>query len=165
MTEHPFDKLQLPNGGEFIFTPCPGTKEASLNESLNRLKSAGARAVITLLPDSELARLSVSELGSEVTALGMEWFQLPIEDDEEPSSLFAETWSQHKATLLTLFAEKQTLAIHCKGGSGRTGLMAAILMLESGHNWEMVQSLVQSIRPKALSHPAHLRFLARQYKV
>jgi len=165
VTDHPFDTLQLPNGGKFIFTPCPGTKEASLKDSLNTLKSAGAKAVISLLPDSELAQLSVSELGDEIAAQGMEWFQLPIEDDEEPSTLFAESWVQHRAALLNLFEQKQTVAIHCKGGSGRTGLMAAILMLESGYNWEEVQPLVQAIRPKALSHPAHLSFLAKQYKV
>jgi protein-tyrosine phosphatase len=165
MTEHPFDKLQLPDGGEFIFTPCPGTKETSLKDSLNTLKSVGAKAVITLLPNTELADLFVSELGDEVRALGIDWFQLPIEDDAEPSSLFEESWSKYRSALLTLFAEKQTLAIHCKGGSGRTGLMAAILMLESGYNWEEIKPLVQSIRPKALSHPAHLSFLAKQYGV
>ncbi|HDY85529.1 MAG TPA: protein phosphatase, partial [Methylophaga sp.] len=30
MTAHPITYLPLPNGAQFIFTPCPGTKESSL---------------------------------------------------------------------------------------------------------------------------------------
>ena len=48
MSSHPFDKLPLSTDGALIFTPCPGTKGASLNDSLARLKAAGAEAVITL---------------------------------------------------------------------------------------------------------------------
>lgn len=33
------------------------------------------------------------------------------------------------------------------GGSGRTGLMDAILLLESGEQWRDVQARIQSIRP------------------
>ena len=40
---HPFDTLSLPNRpGRLIFTPCPGTKDSSLDSALSTLKQAGA---------------------------------------------------------------------------------------------------------------------------
>ena len=38
---HPFDILNLDNGARLIFTPCPGTKEASLQASLKTLQPPG----------------------------------------------------------------------------------------------------------------------------
>ena len=37
---HPFDILNLDNGARLIFTPCPGTREASLQDSLKTLQAA-----------------------------------------------------------------------------------------------------------------------------
>ena len=165
MANHPFDTLALPSGASFIFTPCPGTKETTINSALDTLKEAGADAVVTLLPDTEIDALEVSGLGDEVEQRGLTWFQLPIEDDEEPGEAFKQAWEEQKATLFDLFNRGKTLAIHCRGGSGRTGLMAAILLLESGEKWADVQSRIQSVRPKALTHPAHISYLKKHYSI
>ena len=53
--------------------------------------------------------------------------------------------------------QKQTIAIHCKGGTGgtrgtgRTGLVAALILNSAGYTKEEVYNLVQGIRPKALT--------------
>lgn len=163
MSSHPFDILPLPNGSTFIFTPCPGTKTENLSDSLRTLRKAGADAVVTMLPDTEIKALDVASLGQETETFGMQWFQLPVEDDGAPEEAFEAAFTQAKASLLALIEEKTTIAIHCKGGSGRTGLMAAILLLESGMLWDDVKTLVQSIRPNALTLPVHLEFLQKHY--
>ncbi|MES9929129.1 MAG: hypothetical protein ABW158_13550 [Candidatus Thiodiazotropha sp. 6PDIVS] len=48
MAIHPFDILPLNNGGNLIFTPCPGTKGVDLETSVRQLKEAGAESIITL---------------------------------------------------------------------------------------------------------------------
>jgi len=115
------------------------------------------------LSDAEIEALSVAGLGYEVEQQGLTWFQLPIEDDEEPGEAFQQAWKEQKTALFDLFNGGKTLAIHCRGGSGRTGLIAAILLLESGEKWADVQSKVQSVRPKALTHPAHISYLKKHY--
>ena len=159
MTDHPYDVLTLPDGINLIFTPCPGTKSTTIAEALQTLKSAGAKAMITLLPDSELTALSVASLSAEAENAGIAWYQLPVNDDAEPALAFEQAWNTHKAALLERVKQHQTVAIHCRGGSGRTGLMAAILLLELGMNWAEVRQHIQKIRPKALSHPAHVAYL------
>ncbi|MCF3098632.1 protein phosphatase [Aeromonas australiensis] len=160
---HPFDILNLDNGARLIFTPCPGTKEASLQASLKTLETAGADAVVTMMPDAELSEFKADSLPAECEALDLAWFQLPVEDDCAPETPFAEAFANHKADLLARLAAGQTLAIHCRGGSGRTGLMAAILLLEAGYAPTQVKSLVQGLRPKALTLAAHVNYLNTHY--
>ena len=95
----------------------------------------------------------------------MTWYQLPTEDDCAPKEAFFETFTDAKPQLLALMTSGQTIAIHCRGGSGRTGLMAAILLLESGRDWDDVVEQIQAIRPKALTHPVHINFIETQYSI
>lgn len=113
---HPFDILNLDNGARLIFTPCPGTREASLQASLKTLQAAGADAVITLMPNAELTQFKADALPAECAALGLAWYQLPVEDDCAPEAPFAEAFARHKTALLARLAAGQTLVIHCRGG-------------------------------------------------
>ncbi|MEH6555760.1 tyrosine-protein phosphatase [Pseudoalteromonas tetraodonis] len=162
---HPFDILELENGAAFIFTPCPGTKEADLTTSLANLKSAGATAVLSLLPDKEIEALGVSTLGEQVAQQNIVWYQLPIEDDQAPEQPFFTTFAKVKSELLARIKAQQTLAIHCRGGTGRTGLVAAMLLLELGHPWQQVHTLIQGVRPKALTLAPHIHFLKTHYSI
>ena len=160
---HPFDVLKLDNGATFIFTPCPGTKEADLTASIATLKSAGASAIVSLLTNEEISNLGVTELGHEIARQHLSWYQLPIEDDEAPAQPFFSAFKPVKSELLARIDKQETIAIHCRGGSGRTGLMAAILLLERGQPWQQVKTQIQSIRPKALTLDPHLQHLEKLY--
>jgi hypothetical protein len=59
---HPYDTLRLASGAALIFTPCPGTKNTSIEEAVSTLKAAGANALITLMPADELERFEASAL-------------------------------------------------------------------------------------------------------
>ncbi|MCK8044567.1 tyrosine-protein phosphatase [Shewanella sp. 1CM18E] len=162
---HPYDLLTLDNGASLIFTPCPGTKDADLTQSVSTLKQAGAVAVISTVTPEEMIKLDVPKLGDEIQAQGLSWFALPIEDDCAPAADFDAAFANAKQQILALIADKNTVAIHCRGGSGRTGLVAAILMLEQGAAWADVKSQIQALRPKALVVPAHIEYLAKHYAI
>lgn len=156
---HPFDYLKL-STGTLIFTPCPGSKGVSLPDSIGQLKAAGATAVITLMPTHELQQNDAERIDAVCEALGLAWYQLPIEDDCAPEQAFEAAFAEHKAAILALLQAGKKVIIHCKGGSGRTGLMAAILMTQLGYSPTEAQTLVQQLRPKALCHPVHQRYFA-----
>ncbi|AFJ03243.1 phosphatase family protein, putative [Methylophaga frappieri] len=162
---HPFTVVSLPNGGRFLFTSCPGTQEASMGDALQTFVKAGASVVVTVLPDEEMASLQVPELGQQVVTNGLQWFQLPVKDNAKPDQAFLALLSGVKSTLISHIQQRETIVIHCRGGSGRTGLIAAVLLLECGYHWDQVKALVQSARPKALTLPQHLNFLNEQYQV
>jgi protein-tyrosine phosphatase len=160
MNLHPFDALDLPNGAQILFTPCPGTKAADLVASVAQLKSAGATAIVTLMPMHELHANGADELPSICQQNDLAWYHFPVEDDAAPAAEFASAWSANSAEVLQILADGGTLAVHCKGGSGRTGLMVAMLLIHRGEPLVSVIEQVQEIRPKSLHIPAHLAFLS-----
>ncbi|MEZ8386674.1 phosphatase, partial [Vibrio splendidus] len=65
---HPTWQLDLEQGA-LVLTPCPGTKEATLDASLAQLKEQGVEAIVTALDDHELASKDVAALGEKTRAL------------------------------------------------------------------------------------------------
>lgn len=156
--QHPFDALQLENGAQLIFTPCPGTKEANLVESLTTLKEAGTNMLLTLMFDEEMQANKAENLPSECEQQGISWLQLPIADDAAPNESFETPWQANIDSIIDLLKNKGTIAVHCKGGSGRTGLVIALILLAYGWDSGKVIAEVQKLRPKALKHPVQLEY-------
>lgn len=165
MQTHPYDKLTLDNGASFIFTPCPGTKGVDLTTSVKQLKNAGAQAIVTLMYDAEMKKNEAETLPNACNEQGIKWFQLPILDDDAPNEDFATAFKCHLDDLLSILRNQGTVAVHCKGGSGRTGLVIGLLMYELGYDKTEIINQVQKVRPKALSHPVQLSFFNAFQKV
>ncbi len=155
---HPTWELPL-DSGALILTPCPGTKGVELQASLAQLKQQGVAAVVTALNDEELASKAVSELGEQVAALGMKWFQIEIEDDCAPADSFAAKWQQASPELHQILTSDAKVALHCMGGSGRTGLFAAHLLLEKGWKLDDIVREVQALRPGAFTKPVQVEYI------
>ena len=158
MQTHPFDILSLENGAQLIFTPCPGSKDSTLAESISTLKQAETQMLLTLMFDEEMEKNNALSLPIECEKQGIEWVQLPILDDAAPSQAFESQWDAQKANILEVINNKGTIAVHCKGGSGRTGLVIGLILLAFGWSGEKVIEAVQEIRPKALKHPVQLDY-------
>lgn len=160
--QHPYDILGVPGcPGRLIFTPCPGTKDTSLASALDTLKAAGAEALITLMPAGELEQNQAAELPALCAARNLEWFHLPVADEQVPLDDFASAWGQARERIRVLLGEGRSIAIHCKGGSGRTGLIAARILIDRGLPCPEAIAMVQALRPKAIQHPAHLAWIAQ----
>lgn len=161
MSSHPYSVLAAPElGGQLIFTPCPGTKGTSVSQALATLREAGASALVTLMPDEELLQNEIDLLPEECQLLGLQWFHLPVEDDQAPGEAFAAAWEASRERLRNLLTEGEKIAIHCKGGSGRTGLIAAQLLIECGVPIHEAVAQVQALRPRAIRHPAHVSYIS-----
>ncbi|MNH19019.1 hypothetical protein D3C79_787410 [compost metagenome] len=145
--------------GQLLLTPCPGTQQVPMPQALAQLQLAGARAVITLMTPDELAALDLATLGQLVDARGMSWFHLPIADDEAPDAAFEQAWLQALPQLTELLRDGKHLVIHCKGGSGRTGLVAAALLMALGQPQQEAMAAVRARRPKAFTLASHRHWL------
>lgn len=156
--KHPYDELVLEGAAALIFTPCPGTKGASLQDSLQTLKQAGVAAIMTLMPQQEMAQNAVEALPAWCDELELRWFHCPVEDDQAPQADFTAAWQLHSVDIHQLLSEGKKVAIHCKGGSGRTGLIAAQIMLERGIDKAQVKQRIQALRPNALTLAPHLTY-------
>ncbi len=159
---HPFDTLAIPAvDGRLLLTPCPGTQAASLAQALSTLQQAGASGVISLMPAAELQQNGADDIGAACGQLGLAWFHLPVADDRAPLADFDTAWQAAASDLLARLRAGQCLAIHCKGGSGRTGLIAARILIALGVPRSTAIAQVQALRPKAIQHPVHQAWIGQ----
>jgi len=157
---HPLFPLSIENSSaKIILTPCPGTKGVSLTSSLAQFKQAGVSAVLTFMTADELHKNNLSTIGEAVKAQGMRWFHLPIIDDHAPEAAFLEAWKTAGPVVHDLLEQGKTITVHCKGGSGRTGLISAQILLERGESIEPLMKRIQVLRPNAFMHACHCDYL------
>lgn len=152
---HPLliDTVTAPGGGLIGMTFCPGKKQPDglagnwardLGLDLDRIRNWGARVVVTLMEAHELDRYAVAQIGAEVAARGMAWLHLPIVDVSIPDAAFEARWEQEAgATLHAHLAAGERVLLHCRGGLGRTGTIAARLLIEAGVPHE---AAIQAVR-------------------
>ncbi|MBQ1783761.1 MAG: dual specificity protein phosphatase family protein [Gammaproteobacteria bacterium] len=150
--------LALANGATLAFHPCPG-KDGAAEADLQVLLTSGAAAVVSLVNDEELAMLGVADLGERLQAAGIRWFHLPIEDDHAPDAAFEQAWLSAGPAIHALLEQGSLVTIHCRGGTGRTGLIAARLLLERGMSLADASAAVKALRPKALGLPVHIAYI------
>ncbi len=156
-TSHPLriDCVAVPGvGGRIGLTFCPGKKQSdaqsgvwdrSLDDDLKVIKAFDAVALVTLMPDTELQSLRVPphQIRDKASELSIEWYQLPIPDAGVPDQSFEDLWADAGLRLRALLKVGHNIVIHCKGGLGRTGTVAARLLVEFGVD---PRKAIQSVR-------------------
>ena len=140
---HPLliDTVATPGGGMIGMTFCPGKRQPNsasghwdrdLGLDLDQVRDWGAATVVTLMEDHELARYNVAGLGDAVRERGMTWRHLPIVDVSVPEAPFEQAWFAAGPDLRASLAVGGKVLLHCRGGLGRTGTIAARLLIELG---------------------------------
>lgn len=147
--------------GRLGMTFCPGKRQADaatgawerdLGADLAAIHTWGARALVTLNEASELAALAVGggALEREAGRLGLDWLHLPIPDAGVPDAGFEASWGRAGVWLRDQLRRGRDLVVHCKGGLGRTGMVAARLLVELGEAPEAAIARVRAARPGAI---------------
>ncbi len=164
---HPIEinTLPLPGGGRLGLTFCPGKRDIGggwdrdLDTDLGDLAGAGVELLVTLVEDHELTLLGVPDLGTRVQAHGMDWLHLPIVDVSVPSAAFESGWPVHGAHIVSRLSAGGFVVVHCRGGLGRAGTVAAWLLVELGESPEHAISRVRATRPGAIETDGQARFV------
>ncbi len=157
---HPTWELPV-EAAALVLTPCPGTKELGLAESIEQLNQSGVKAIVTALTTEEMQSKNVEAIGTLAQAQGMLWVHLPIEDDSVPDQQFTQHWPSVCVQLQDLLKQGHKVALHCMGGSGRTGLLAGHLLLDMDWTLETIISQVQALRPGAFTKPEQCDYIAQ----
>lgn len=154
-----FDWLPIPEtGARIALCPSPGPRER-LAEHLRRLRRSRTAGLVTLVEDRELVALGLESMGETLASLGMRWWHLPIPDMGVPGVAFEARWTVAASALHALIAEGQVVALHCHGGRGRTGTIAARLLVEMGHAPAVAIARVREARTGAIETPEQERFI------
>lgn len=151
------DVIVLPGTrGQIGMTFCPGKKDhgnsgiaydRDLDIDLDVIAGWGAEAVVTLLEAFEIELLWITALPELLHKRRIEWYHLPIRDVDIPDLLFEEKWLYSGQRLRSILSRGGKILLHCRGGIGRTGTIAAKLLVESGFEPADAIALVRRARP------------------
>lgn len=159
---HPLriNSLRIPSlPGELGLTFCPGKKgdaiyggrwERDLRKDLEVVRKWGPAAVVSLLEEHEFDLLGVPEFPAVMGTQEFQWLLLRIPDSDIPREDFEQAWPSVKVRLLEILKGGGKVLIHCRGGLGRTGVVAALILVEAGIDPALAVELVREARPGAI---------------
>ncbi len=147
-------------GGVIGLTILPGRKDRGrdLAEDIIEIKKAGISSVVTLLSNAEFAEYGVTGLVEAYRASGLEVLHRAVKDQGIPTR--EQTQEVLRFMKQAIDSQKKVL-VHCVGGLGRTGLIAAAyLKTYAGTDGEEAMRRVRAARsPRAIENADQEKFV------
>jgi len=153
-----FNLLNVPAGGHLILSAQPA-KFGELDQALSAYRRAGTRLVVSLLPDQELQSLGLQSLLDRCSQHGLTWVHCPIDDFSPPGPVFEQHWKEVASTVQSLLDKGEGVALHCRAGFGRTGTVAARILIERGLSASDAIGLVRQTRPGSIETTTQEEYL------
>lgn len=124
----------------------------SLQADLDRIAAFRPRHVITLMEAEELHYIGVP---AEALRLGfrqrsVSWLHLPIPNLRAPTQNFESLWAASGETIRRSLASGESVVLHCYAGLGRTGTIAARILVEFGLSPGAAVGRVRETRPGSI---------------
>jgi predicted protein tyrosine phosphatase len=141
----------------------PGLDPASdtlVEDDLRRLRDAlGTRVLVTLTEAFEMRSLGIPELLATARRMRIRSIWFPVPDVTAPSDLPATR--RVVAQVLDAMSEGKTVVVHCRGGLGRSGTIAACCLVARGRAPDEAIEIVRAARPGAVEVRDQVDFVRR----
>ncbi|MFA6366195.1 MAG: protein-tyrosine phosphatase family protein, partial [Candidatus Hydrogenedentales bacterium] len=169
------DELAIPRFPGIIgMTSCPGRKlvfpcrglrgrggdngsihegDRDLAADLAVIQTWGAEILLSLIEPREYAIYGVERM-RELIPEGILHLQFPIPDGSTPDAFWEKSWEVASPGIRAILRRGGRVCVHCIGGLGRTGLVAARLLVELGAQPEEAIRMVRKARPGAIETAA-----------
>ena len=125
--------------GRIGMTIAPGKKadgrwDRDLDADLIRLqKEYACGLLVSLMEDDEYRWLQIEDIFHKAAAHGISVVRFPIRDVHPPRDGEMPQFVELIGQILEAARGGQTVVIHCRGGLGRTGTVAAACLVALGH--------------------------------
>ncbi len=159
-------------GGRIGMTLCPGRSDdlsfngirwrRDLDADLEVIRRVDPCLLITLNESHEFKALGVPDFASVLATSGLPWRHLPIPDAGVPGPAFEQAWRTVGREARECLRAGRLVVIHCRAGLGRTGMIAARLLVELGMNPDAAITAVREARPKTIETPAQERHVREE---
>lgn len=135
--------LPLPEGGRLGVCRLP-----RLPDDLAAIVAWRPTAVVSMTEAAEMG--PCPDLGQSLAGAGIEWLHLPIRDFSGPDGPSREAWPETARRLHAILDDGRSVLLHCRGGKGRSGMVALRLMVERGEAAEAALARLRRARPGAV---------------
>ena len=115
-------------------------------ESIQDIADWGATLVVSMTTPREMD----GPLAPHLAPRGIAWEHLPIVDFGAPQSDTQREWTRIAPAIIARIAAGEGVIVHCRGGCGRSGMIALRLLVEMGEQPEVALSRLRAVRPCAV---------------
>lgn len=126
------------------------------------IRAWDASLVLSLVEDAEAAQAGAGPLDRLFADAGLDCIRAPIADYQSPGIDFESAWPAYRRRALELLDAGGRVLTHCRGGRGRSGTIAAALLMAGGLSPDAAIGLVRNARPGAIETPEQEAWLMRQ---
>lgn len=138
----------------------PGVQHnRDLAEDFGALRAQGMTLLVSLLEPAEYELLGIADYAEQAAAQDITVLTCPVPDRRAPHDLpaFEDTVQQVLGALL----DGQRVVLHCRGGLGRAGTLAACLLVRMGLDAHTAIRKVREARPGAIETGTQAEFIHR----
>lgn len=134
-----------------------------VQEDLNTIKQHNVGLIIGLIEEHEYASLQIQDLATKANQMGIQFVKYPTVDNTPFLNL--QEIDQINDTIMRFMQAGESVLIFCKGGLGRTGMLAACFLVRHG-NLEADTAIrqVQKCRKSTIGRKQQQNFV-KQYFV
>lgn len=133
------------------------THRRNLRTDLQAVEDAGADVLVNLMEMDEMARWQMGDYWTAAQEVGLETIHFPIRDMGIPDDMG--TVRELVGQLHERLSADKNVVIHCLGGLGRSGTVAACLLTENGLSAREAVRLVRQFREGAIQTDAQEDFV------
>lgn len=120
-----------------------------LESAIAAIASSDIQQIVSLLASAEVRLLGLEHEAELVNAASMQFLSFPVTDMGLPGS--SEAFAGLAWQLYQQIEAGSNVVIHCRGGIGRSGLLAAAVLLHDG--FEVQQALAEVTRKRGRQVP------------
>lgn len=121
----------------------------------------GTDVLVSLMEPHEYVELGIPDLFTVAHACHIRTRHLPIVDTRTPDPAQAAAVDELVEAIHDDLVAGKHVVIHCRGGHGRTGTVAALALLSFGLGPEEAIKTVREAQPKALENAAQTAYVAQ----
>ena len=115
--------------------------------------------VLTMTEVPEMAALGAADLPAWLATQGIGWVHFPVVDFGTPPD--GAGWEALALRAQAVLAQGGRVLAHCRGGLGRSGMVALRLMVAAGEAPEAALARLRAVRPGAVETPAQFDWATR----
>ena len=146
---YPIATLAVEGGGRIGVAPLPGLR-GDLAGDLAVIAAWGPALVLSMTETEEMILGGCQDLDQRLAGLGIAWAHLPIRDFGGLSAVQQARWPALSARLQGHLDQREGVLLHCRGGKGRSGMIALRLLVERGEVPKAALARLRRERPGAV---------------
>jgi protein-tyrosine phosphatase len=132
-----------------------------LKDELESWRLAGVDAVVSLLTPDEDSEFKLEDEARDAKGQGMTFLSLPIRDRQVPDS--ESTLTSTVQLMDEVLSSGKNVLVHCRQGIGRTGLVAACVLINKGWEPQAAIELLSAARGVAIPETQEQRRWIEKY--